>query len=155
MGATYEVNRISAELIDRAYPLVISAAPRLDLEGWRALCRNVVNREVHPLELDDVFIASNSRSYIRGVCVAGGRIHALLGKVLDVRIFVLASAADEPGVAAAMIEYLKSRAIRESCSYVRIWGTSTNDDWTKSLVRMMPWENGILLPLEPDCDLQV
>ena len=68
--------------------------------------------------------------------------------MLDVPIFAIATAVDEAGVATAMIEYLNARALQENCANVRIWGASTKDDWTRSLTKMAPWENGVLLPLQ-------
>ncbi len=150
MSATYGVGRISADQIDQAYSLVTLVAPMLGLDAWRALCRNIVSRVTHRPDLDNVIIAINPRGYVQGLCVTAVRNHAVHGPILDVPIMVIASAADEAGVAAEMLAYLKMLGRSEGCASMRIW-TSEGENRTRQLSdrEVRPWDHGVLVQLAP------
>jgi hypothetical protein len=148
LSATYSISHIKADQIDQAYPLVSLVAPTLDLDGWRALCQNVAERRVYCPDLNDVVVAMNPRGYIQGLCVTTIRDHPIDGRLLDVPIVVITSAADEPGVASDILAYLSDLGRAENCASIRIW-TSEREEWSRRLVRheRRTWDHGFLLPL--------
>jgi hypothetical protein len=148
MPFTYSIDHINPDQIDQAYPLVSLVAPTLDLDTWRALCRNVADRRVRSPDLDDVIVAMNPPGHIQGLCVAAVRSRAGHGRLLDVPIIVITSAADEAGVAADMLAYLKALGEAENCASLRIW-TSEQEDWSKRLgnLKSQFWDHGVLVPL--------
>jgi hypothetical protein len=142
--SAYRIARLSSERIDQAYPLVNLLAPALGLDSWRTLCGTVMNRD----RVGEVIAATNPLGYIQGICIVALRNDATLGRLLDVPFMVIASAADEAGVAADMLAYLKTLGRAESCGNLRIW-TSEQDSWRRCLRErdLRPWDHGFLLQL--------
>ncbi len=64
--------------------------------------------------------------------MAAIRDHAVHGRLLDVPIIVITSAADEAGVTYDTLTYLKAFGRAESCTCMRIW-TSEQEGWSKRL----------------------
>lgn len=142
--SAYQINRLDVERIDQAYPLVTLLAPTLGLDSWRTLCGTVMNRE----RVGEVIAATNPLGYIQGICVVALRNDAAIGRLLDVPFIVIASAADEAGVVADMLAYLKKLGRAEGCDNLRIW-TTQEDSWGRCLHErdLRPWDHGFLLPL--------
>lgn len=145
MSATYGVGRISAGQIDQAYSLVTLVAPMLRLDAWRALCRNI---GTHRPDLDNVIVAINPRGYVQGLCITAVRNHSVHGPILDVPIMVVASAADEAGVAAEMLAYLKMLGHSQGCANMRI-RTSEEKNRTLGDRELRPWDHGVLVQIAP------
>jgi len=69
--------------------------------------------------------------------------------MLDVPIFVVASAADDAGVSKALIDKLRGIAANAECTSIRFW-TIRSDNWTR---RLQPsdyscWDHGVRLILK-------
>ncbi len=146
--SAYRINRLDAERIDQTYPLVTLLAPTLGLDSWRTLCGTVMNRE----RVGEVIAATNPLGYIQGICLVAVR-NDTIGRLLDVPFTVIASAADEAGVVADMLAYLRKLGRAEGCSNLRIW-TVEEDSWRRCLGErdLRAWEHGFLLPLVPTAD---
>jgi hypothetical protein len=132
MSATYRISRISTDRVDQAYPIANAATPTLSLEAWHTFCRNLESRRTHDGELNDILIASNSFGHIKGVCVTASKHHVDYGRLLDVPLIVVASAADEAGVAAEMFAALKVLARSQGCDNIRVW-TPESQGWVRRL----------------------
>jgi hypothetical protein len=155
MQPTYKIGRITAAQIDRAYLLVNPVAPRLDLDEWRALCRDVLIRKRQAIDQDDIVVAVNPVGYVQGLCTHVVRKHPFHGRILDVSIFVVTSAADEAGIAADLLDYLKGLARQEACSAIRIW-TLGQDNWSRHLSdrEISRPDHGVLMILDPNLPLE-
>lgn len=127
---TYKVSRMSVGQIDASHCLVSLIAPELDLEGWRTVCRNLLDRKDYQSNQDDIAVATNPLGYVQGLCVSGVRNHIANGRILDVPIFVAASAADADGVTIDLLHYLKRLAKAKACDRIRIW-TLGGDNWRR------------------------
>lgn len=112
MPSPYDICPISRKQIDSAYPLAKLALPSIGIEEWRDLCRASDGA-------DEIALASNAKGYAQGLSISsvleqGDR------RILDVSSFVIVSAADEPGVEADLVQYLKARAKALNCNSVQI-----------------------------------
>src|SRR5258707_832393 len=131
MQPTYKVGRITARQVERAYLLVNRIAPTLDLDAWRASCGEVLSRKDRQTNQDDIIVATNPLGYVQGLCIIAVRQHIVYGRILDVSFLVVASAADEAGVASDLLLHLKALARSDACEGIRIW-TPGREDWSQS-----------------------
>jgi hypothetical protein len=132
MQPIYKVGRIARRQIDPAYLLLRPVVPKLDLASWRAFCQEMLVSESRPADQDDIVVAANPVGYVQGLCLCAVRGHLLHGRILDVSIFVVASAADAPGVANDLLGYLRTLAKGEACGAIRVW-TLWQDNWRRDL----------------------
>jgi hypothetical protein len=132
MPPTYRVGRIAAAQIEAAHLLVDRIAPALSLEQWRADCREAIGRKGRRSDEDDVAVAVNPLGYVQGLCVSAVRRHFVYGRILDVSILAVASAADEAGVVADLLRYLRALAAIDACEGIRVW-TLGESDWISDL----------------------
>jgi len=151
MPKTYRVAPIGVSQIDQAYPLARPLAPSLDLEAWRALCRKATDRRSPGADGDRIIVATNPLGYVQGLCVASVKESPAEGRVLDVPIFAVASAADEAGVVCDLLQYLQDLGRNGGCGSVRIW-TLAQDNRTRFLGggEYQPWDHGLLVLLAPN-----
>lgn len=117
MQGAYTIAGMKPEQVDAAYLLVEAVNPPPDIESWRAYCGTPGAVTGAPRDLR---VATNPRGHVKGLCLCRQARHAVHGSILDVPVFVVASAADEPGVASAMVEDLCALAGRLDCAAVRI-----------------------------------
>jgi hypothetical protein len=124
MPTSYSIAPISPETLDRAFPLLRAIAPALTQEEWRRHCRKLTT----PLADNDpatsreeTVVAVNSQGYVKGLCLYSIRDHWIYGRLLDVPIFDVASAADAEGVGKALLQFLQRKCDRSVCSGVRFW----------------------------------
>lgn len=148
MQPTYKVDRIRAGQIDAAFLLVQPVAPAFDLDEWRSFCRESLAHGFHPAGKDDIVVATNRPGYVQGVSVGAVRRHPVHGRILDVSLFVVMSAADEAGVAGELGRYLKALARSEACGAIRI-GAAGSDNWIRHLGEdeRLQADPGLLVPL--------
>jgi hypothetical protein len=116
----YTVGRITTEQIDAGFLLVSRLDPSLDGGRWRTYCNEVVSGAGPAVGRKQIVVATNPRGYLQGICVQAVVEHPVQGAMLDVSVFVVASAADEIGVAAALFGELCGIAERLDCSAIRI-----------------------------------
>ncbi len=149
MPSTYRVSPISPAQIDRAYLLVQPVAQSLDLPGWRTFCHGIVNRQHDPSQREHIIVATNPRDYIQGLCLMRLAEHPSYGRLLDVPIFVITSVADEPGVAADMLKYLKAFGLKNDGRRIRFW-TLGEDNWERRFQKaeFERWDHGLLLTID-------
>lgn len=154
MQSTYKVGRIAPEQVDPAYLLISPVAPTLDLAAWRTFCGAVQRKDRHDGE-DDVAVATNPRGYLQGLCAYAVRQHPFYGRILDVSIFIVTSAADEAGVAADLLRHLKVLARAEACGAIRIW-TLGEDTWSRHVegAEVSRTDHGLVLLLDPNAPME-
>lgn len=136
MNKSYAVSPLSEDKVDRAFPLMRCVEPDLDLDDWRRFCREELGKTGHDGGAGAVFVASNPRGYLQGLCVASLPAGEREARVLEVPIFIAASVADRDGVAAEMMEFLEAYCRDKVCGGIRIWPLD-RDNW-KRLVEHAP-----------------
>lgn len=120
MQRAYRIARITPEQVDAAYLLAGPLAPALDIDRWRGYCAPVLAGGPAAEGQHDIVVAANPRGYVQGLCVHMLARHGVHGPILDVPVFVVASAADEIGVAGALLHHLRTVAGRLDCAAIRI-----------------------------------
>lgn len=120
MQRAYATAPITAEQVDAAYLLVGPLAPLADIERWRSYCEETRSGVGTATRHQEIVVATNPRGYLQGLCVHAVVRHPVQGAILDVPVFVVASAADEMGVAAALLCDLCVVAGRSDCAAIRI-----------------------------------
>ena len=148
MLRTYRVAPIGPNQIDRVFPLVETVEPSLDLAAWRARCGEAVSRRYPGAGGDKIIVATNPLGYVQGLCVLAVKENTPDGRMLDVPIFAVASAADEAGVVADLLDYLRDVGRNEACGSIRIW-TLGQDNWSRHLdgAAAKRWDHGVLMLL--------
>lgn len=124
MRKIYSIAPITLEAADRAYPLLTAIAPTVSLDEWRRFCRAAAS----PLAGDErasgreqAALAVDSRKHVKGLCIYSIRDHWFYGRLLDVPVFIAASAADAHGVAIELLQFLQGVSNRAVCSGARFW----------------------------------
>lgn len=131
MQGAYTIAGMTPAQVDAAYLLVENLSPLPDIESWRAYCEPAMGA---PERRGDLRVATNPRGHVKGFCQFRQARHMVHGAILDVPVFVVASAADEPGVASAMVDDLCAIAGRLDCAAVRIRSGAAS----RSLARLEP-----------------
>lgn len=131
--ATYAIEPIGPRTIDRAYPLAQAVIPALSQHEWRQCSRaNRLSSFDPKAESEEIVVAQNADGYLKGLCVYAIRDHASYGRVVDVPLFVTASAADGEGVTAELLDFLRTICDRFVCSGIRFWAMNA-ETWSRRL----------------------
>jgi hypothetical protein len=131
MPACYIVEPIGPRTVDRAYPLARACGCALTLGEWQAWCQALVlARACDEAIGDGALVAREAQGYVKGLCVYSTRDVSPYGRLLDVPIFVVVSAADPQGVTAELVGALRSKCERSGCSGIRFWPMRP-DAWTR------------------------
>jgi hypothetical protein len=134
MDRSYAIEPVGPRTTDKAYSLAQIIAPELSQPEWRQLCQSceTSNAPSDEVQREQILVALNAEAYVKGLCIYAVRKHATYGRVLDVPVFITASAADGEGVAAALINFLKAKGDQSVCSGIRFWRT-TRETWRHRL----------------------
>jgi hypothetical protein len=119
MSDRYIVEPIGPRTNDRAYLPVRACGFALTLSEWRAQANGA-----------RAFVARNAQGYVKGLCIYSIRNDSRYGRLLDVPIFAVASAADPQIVTAVLVAALRSECERSRCPGIRSW-PMTPDAWTR------------------------
>jgi len=133
MSPVYIVEPVGPQTIDRAYPLARALDCALTLSEWRAFCQSLGSVPLRGETAGDsehAIVALDSRGYVKGLCVHLIRDDPSYGVLIDVPIFVVASAADAEGVAGDLAGVLLSKCNRSDCSGIRFWPIRP-DSWKR------------------------
>ena len=145
----YCVKPIAGETIDRAYPLMRAVAPALELREWRQFCQNAApdGGRDKTSDREQIVQAIDPQGYVKGLCIYALRDHWFYRRLLDVPIFVAASAADAAGVAAELLQFLQTARDDAGCSGVRFW-TMGGQSWERRLNEedIHRTDHGIFMP---------
>ena len=148
MSYSYTIEPIGPKTIDRAYPLAQTAIPALSQHEWRQCCHSNGLSSFDPeAESEEIVVARNADGYVKGLCIYAIRDHASYGRVVDVPLFVAASAADGEGVTAELLDFLRTKCDRSVCSGIRFWAMDT-ETWSRRLrpEHIARTDHGLFLP---------
>lgn len=150
MSRAYVIEPIGRETIARAYPLIRAVVPEVTEHEWSQI--NDQQRAGGTLratsgQREDVVIARDAKGYVKALCIYAVRDHATYGRIIDVPILIIASAADAEGVAAALIHFLRDTCNRAICSGVRFWAFD-REAWAHRLCpnHIARSDHGLFLP---------
>ncbi len=149
MSRTYVVEPIGPETIARAYPLVRAVVADVAEHEWEQITRPDDVGRIRPAtdEREEVIVARNAEGYVKGLCMYAVRDHATYGRLIDVPLFIIASAADAEGVAAVLIHFLRAKCDQSVCSGIRFW-TLDREAWAHRLSpnHIARSDHGLFLP---------
>jgi hypothetical protein len=131
--SAYSVEPIGPRTIDLAYPLVRACGCALMLREWRAYCQAfepAPHRGETAGESERALVARDAHGYVKGFCTYSITNDPRRGRLLQVPIFAIASAADGEGVASDLIGALVSQCDRSVCSGMRFWPMAA-DSWKR------------------------
>ncbi|WP_116402147.1 hypothetical protein [Methylovirgula sp. 4M-Z18] len=134
MHNSYAIEFISPRTVDGAYPLAKVIVPSLQHFEWQEFCQShgSSNTPCDADENEQIIVALNARAYVKGLCIYAVKTHLTYRRVLDVPLFVIASAADKVGVGAALIDFLKAKCSQSGCSGIRCWAMNA-ETWANRL----------------------
>ena len=143
MGAAYSVGPIRYDQVDRTYCLIEAVGYDVDLDEWRNYCAATLVRKRHP-GIGTVVTVENALGYVSAVGVSRAERSKRHGHVLDVPVFIVASAGDTPGACDALLHYLLASARKAHCGLVRI-ASPEPTNWPGSPICSK--REGILIPV--------
>jgi hypothetical protein len=120
MERAYKIARITTGQVDAAHLLAGRLDPLLDIMRWRSYCDEAASEAGTAAGRQRIVVATNPRGYLQGLCVHAVVAHPVQGAILDVPVFVVASAADEIGIVEALFRDLCAVAERLDCAAIRI-----------------------------------
>ena len=130
MSFSYATCPIGEDQIDLAYLLVEATGREIKRAEWKAFCRRVIEWRGALGLHDDVILALDAEGHVKGLFVTEMIQSLLFGRVLNVPMFIAASAGDEDGIILALMEQVKLRAREANCSDMRIW-TQGSEGWVR------------------------
>lgn len=150
MTRSYLIEPMSPDTAAAAYLLAQAAMPALSKEEWRQFHdrRNAVEgRPAAFGEREAVVVARNAKGYVKGLCIYALRDHTTYGRLIDVPLFVVSSAADGEGVAEELINFLRGQCDRCICSGIRFWSID-QEAWTRRSApdHIARSDHGLFLP---------
>ena len=131
--SAYSVEPIGPRTIDLAFPLVRACGYALMLREWRAYCQafqSAPHRGEAASESERALVARDAHGYVKGFCTYSITNDPRRGRLLQVPIFAIASAADGEGVASDLIGALVAQCEQSVCSGIRFWPMAA-DSWTR------------------------
>jgi hypothetical protein len=150
VAPNYAVQPISPDLVDRAFPIVSASFPTLTLGDWRRFCGALV-RPSGDGEWEQVVLALNTRGYIKGLGIFAVRDHWFHGRLLDVPVFVPASAADAEKVAVDLLNFFRRVRAERNCAGIRFWPTTPETwEWMHDFEQVRRADRGVFTPAHAD-----
>jgi hypothetical protein len=125
MANGYTVTHLRPSDAEQSYPLLYGAAPAVILEKWKQFCAGNPD-----LSAPTCLLVRNEDGYIHGLAVCYEVEHLSRGRLIDVPIFLVASAADPAGVADTLAHALRRLCAERVCAAVRVTTPATS--WTDS-----------------------
>jgi hypothetical protein len=123
-ASNYAIRAMTHVAIDRSYALLGAVTNAPSSAEWRDFCKMVMSNSAYDAIVDGqdrIAIATDSREYVRGMCVYCVRDHLFYGRLLDIPIFVVASAADAEGVTIELLRFLEEVSLEQMCLGARFW----------------------------------
>jgi hypothetical protein len=111
--------------------LVEAAGHDVKRAEWASFCKRVIEWRGATGLHDDVIVAVDADGHVKGLFVSELIQSLLFGRVLDVPMFITASAGDEDGVVLELLEAAKAKARQANCSDIRIW-TQGGESWMRA-----------------------
>jgi hypothetical protein len=144
MQNTYVVTQIGPDEVDRAFLLMEPVASSLDLAAWKDFCGQLSFASRIVRDQEQVWIARNAAGTIQGLAICKLGDDLTYGRMLDVPIFVVVSAADDNGVSQSLVARLRQLAGDAGCRSIRFW-TLGSDNWARRLEASSHahWHHGV------------
>lgn len=130
MSYAYSTRLLTEDQIDLAYLLVEAAGCGVSRTDWQGFCNRVIEWRGASGLHDDVFVATDALGHVKGLFVTEMVQSLLFGRVLDVPLFIIASAGDEEGIILDLVDAAKAKAREVNCSDIRIW-TQGSQSWVR------------------------
>jgi hypothetical protein len=124
MTPSYLIEPIGRETIERAFTLANAVIPTLSKYEWMQSCHCSSVAEggcAARREREGIVIVRNAKGYVKGLCMYAIRDHRTYGRVVDVPLFIVFSAADGEGVVDELINFLMGKCDGSVCSGIRFW----------------------------------
>lgn len=119
--AAYSVRPITEADILPSQLLVERGGVGVTAEEWQIFARRIIEWRGATGLHDEVHVALDQGGIIKGLAVSQAIQSLLYGRTLDAPVFLTASATDEDGVIAALLDILSERARASGCRQTRIW----------------------------------
>lgn len=126
----YSTRPIAREQIDLAFILVDAAGLAIARREWQSFCSRVIEWRGATGLHDDVIVTTDVDGHVKGLFVTEMIQSLLFGRVLEVPVFLTASAADEDGVITELLQAVRGKAREANCDDVRIW-TLGGESWMR------------------------
>lgn len=130
MSYAYSTRPITEDQIDLAYLLVEAAGRDIRRTEWVAFCKRVIEWRGAAGLHDDVIVTVDAEGHVKGLLVTEMIQSLLFGRVLDVPMFITASAGDEDGIIRSLLDAAKVKAREAKCGDIRIW-TQGGESWVR------------------------
>ncbi len=133
MSGSYIVEPIGPRTVDPAYLLARACGYALRLGEWQALCQSLGSAPAGDEGRGNgarALVARNAQGYLKGLCIYSITDDSPCGRLLDVPILVVVSAADPQRVTAQLVGALRSECEQSDCAGVRFWPMRP-DAWTR------------------------
>jgi hypothetical protein len=114
VSQAYTVTHMLMTDVEQSYPLLCGAAPSATLAKWRQFCAQ------HRHAGHTLLIARNANQYVQGLCAYFEIEHLSRGRLIEVPLFLVATAVDPKGVADELVRALKQTCRGRRCAAVRI-----------------------------------
>jgi hypothetical protein len=149
----YSIEPIGPRTIDLAYPLVRACGYALMLPEWRAYCQafQPQSREA-ARESERALVARDAHGYVKGLCIYSIADDPQRGRLLQIPVFAIASAADGEGVARDLISALLSQCDRSLCSGMRFFPMGA-DSWKRRQSADIPGSRLFLRPWPSEAEM--
>ncbi|WP_157628197.1 hypothetical protein [Ensifer sp. BR816] len=146
MAVAYSVGPITRRQVDKTHRLIEAVGYPVDLQAWREVCALAFARKWPAIYSEEVITAENPLGYIAGVCIMRPAHDSMHGRVLEVPVFVVATAADTRGASNSLLDYLMESARNRRCRFIRV-APLEPASWPG--LRRMPHQNGrgLLIPV--------
>jgi hypothetical protein len=120
MTSGYIIERLPADKADQVFPLIRMAERDLELDDWRRICRSAFYNDDGASAGRGILTAVGPRGYVHGLCIEGPAHDVGGDRTMDVSHFIVGSALDPDGVAAALLHGLVNDARGKDCARLRI-----------------------------------
>jgi hypothetical protein len=146
MVFAYSVGPIKAVQIERAYCMIVAVGYDIDLPAWHRICATALARKYLSPYVEEIAVAENALGYVNGIAIMRARHDERLGRYLSIPVFVVASAADAPGVCDALFCYVSAAAHEKHCNAIHI-ASLKPDRWPVANERPDVHADGLFIPL--------
>jgi hypothetical protein len=131
MPASYHVHPIGTEEIDFCHLLLAAAGHDLTEARWREFAKRLIEWRGATGLHDEIYVATDAHNRVRGLAVVQVVPSLLFGRMLDVPVFVTASAGDEDGVVQCLLDAVEDKARNAACAELRVWSQG-GQEWKRA-----------------------
>ncbi|WP_370125622.1 hypothetical protein [Sinorhizobium fredii] len=147
MPVAYCVGPIKDNQVDRSYCLVEAVGYNVGLDDWRQFCAAACARRYLSPNVEDVITVENQFGYVTGVSIIRTGHSDTYGRLLDVPVFVVISAANTRGVCNALLGHVVATARNRNCGFVRVARLEPSN-WPGSSEVSHGDDRGLLIPVQ-------